>query len=112
MLYKNHRSKYNSPKNALVYESYYVKIDETHKECFELYLNGKRYYAKDSDSLNHCYEKCHSSVQYHQKDDSKCLEKYQPKLENEATEECISSCGISNRFWIKETIESKGITIS
>ena len=61
---------------------YFVKINETHKECLERCLNGKGYYAKESESLNQCYEKCHSSSPYHQKDDFKCLEKCPQNFED------------------------------
>lgn len=84
---------------------YYVNINETHKECFDLCPNGKRYYVNEGEDKNQCYEKCPQETPYHIKDNFQCLKNCDSKFVNETNGECISSCGISNRFWIKKKID-------
>jgi len=84
---------------------YYVIINETHKECFDLCPNSKRYYVNEGENINQCYEKCPQETPYHIKDNFQCLKNCDSKFVNETNGECISSCGISNRFWIKKKID-------
>ena len=89
---------------------YYVKINETHKECFDLCPNGKRYYVNEGEDINQCFEQCPQETPYHLKDNFQCLKKCDSEFVNKTNGECISSCGISNHFWIKKEIDNKEIT--
>ena len=79
--------------------SFSFKHNNTHKECFEICPN----YAKFYDNNTICYNNCASIGLYHDKNDFLCIEECSYKTANYTTKECMSSCGINQKWIMKDS---------
>ena len=93
---------------------YYVKYNNTHKECFEICPNGLDYFIPStSDPINptECFSPCPSNYPYHKRGSFECIKECDsesnPNYVDYFNKQCLSSCPISS-FWIKggKTIEN------
>ena len=85
---------------------YFVKYNNSHKECFEICPSNKKYYYKSDLTSNiECFEVCPTQHPYHERDSFECLDNCNSNYVkyNEKGKECVTSCEIDD-FWYKEKL--------
>ena len=80
---------------------FFVKYNNTHKECFDKCPSDNRYYVSTETKPYQCYEKCPSNLPYHENNIYKCIEKCETGYATFKDRQCISNCEIED-YWIKE----------